>query len=115
MIFNYKTGLFRVWLVLSLLWLIVGLFAGADAGTLITVSLVFGIVLCLIVWAIRGFTVKERPPADTFDLQEFRQDLAAKADPEVLKRELDPLPEVLKRELDPLLDRLQANTAITSP
>lgn len=84
MTFNYKTGLFRVWLVLSLLWLAVGLFAGADAGAIITVPLVFGVVLYLIIWAIRGFAVKERPPADTFDLQEFRQHLAAETDPEML-------------------------------
>lgn len=97
MTFNYKTGLFRVWLVLSLLWLVVAMFAGANAGVILIVPLVVGGVLYLIVWAIRGFAVKEHPPAHTFDLQELREQLAAETDPELLKR-----------EVDPLLNRLQA-------
>lgn len=99
MTFNYRIGLFRVWLVLSLLWLAVGLFTGADAGAIITVPLIFGIVLYLIVWAIRGFALKQQPPGETVDLRELRQDLASTETED---------PETFRRELEPLLGRLEA-------
>jgi hypothetical protein len=71
MTFNYKTGLFRSWLVLSLLWVAGTLFMAShpgpvdasDWGLAVTVPLIFGVLLSSGVWAIRGFGVKEPPHA----------------------------------------------------
>ena len=96
---NYRAGLFRVWLVFSLLWMIVALWAGREWGPVIGVPLVLGVVLYLIVWANRGFAIKQPPPAHTFDLSELRQDLVETQAEN---------PEVYTTQLEPFLDRLEA-------
>lgn len=91
MAFNYRTGLFRVWLVLSLFWLAACLLVGAEAGIIIAVPLLFGITLYLIIWAVRGFAVKELPPAQTVDMRELRQELGSTEtlDPKMFRCELE--------------------------
>lgn len=77
MTFNYKTGLFRSWLVLSFLWVAGTLFMAAnpgpvdasDWGLAVTVPVIFGVLLSSAVWAIRGFGVKEPPPAPVTELE----------------------------------------------
>lgn len=91
--------MFRIWLVLSLFWVVVTVWAGLTWGPVIGVPLVFGVVLYLMVWAIRGFAVKQPPPAQTFDLRELRQNLA---------KTQSENPEVYKTELAPFLNGLEA-------
>jgi len=97
MTFNYRQGLFRIWLVLSLLWVAVAVRAGLSVDSVIGVPLVFGAVLYLVVWAIRSFAVK--PSSEqTFDLRELRQNLAA------IRTEN---PEFYETELAPIFNRLE--------
>ena len=56
--FNYKAGLFRIWLILSFFWVVVVTYlVGFVWGAVIGVPVAFGVVLYLVVWAIRGFAV----------------------------------------------------------
>jgi hypothetical protein len=97
MTFNYRAGLFRMWLVTSLFWVVVSVWAGLAIGPVIAVPLGFGIVLGLIVWAIRGFAAKQPTSPETFDLGGFRKHLAETqgGNPELHK-------------LEPFLTRLEA-------
>ena len=62
MTFNYKTGLFRSWLVLSFLWVAGTLFMAAnpgpvtssDWGVAVTVPVIFGVLLSSGVFAYSG-------------------------------------------------------------
>ena len=76
MTFNYRVGLFRIWVVLSLFWVIVAALAGGMPwGAVIGPPLVFGIVLYLVIWVTRGFTKVQPTPALSFDLRELRKNL----------------------------------------
>jgi hypothetical protein len=99
MTFNYRIGLVRAWLVLSLLWVAISQWASLSWGAAIGVPLAVAVVLYLVVWAIRRFAVKEHLPAQTFDLSELRRNLA---------RTQADNPESYKTELEPFLDRLEA-------
>lgn len=99
MTFNYKTGLFRIWLVLSLFWVVVTALAEFAWGAVLGLPLVFGVVLFLVVWTIRGFGAKDHPPAQSIDLMELRQKLASTQTEDS---------DTYKAELEPLLDRLEA-------
>jgi len=103
MTFNYKAGLFRIWLVLSLLWVVLTAWAGFRWGAVAGVPLAFGVVLYLVVWAIRGFGVKQTPPALMVNLTELRQELSQTTDPEAYKT-----------EMEPLLDQLEAKYGSSS-
>ena len=101
MTFNYSTGLFRIWVVLSLLWVIAtALLGGMTWRALIGPPLILGIILYLIVWIIRGFTKAPPLSAQVFDLRELRTRLVSAVQAQD--------PELYKRELEPLLDRLEA-------
>lgn len=101
MTFNYRTGLFRLWAVLSLLWVVVtALIGGMPWGAVVGLPLILGVALYLIVWIIRGFTKVQPSSEEFFDLQELRQNLASS-----LKTEY---PELYRTKLEPLLDRLEA-------
>jgi hypothetical protein len=106
MTFNYKTGLFRIWLVLTLLWIAAAVWAGVTASMAIGLPVGFGIVLCLIVWAIRGFGVKPRTSSQTFDLNELRRNLAA--------AQSDNL-DIYQNELEPYLSSLGSKYGTNVP
>src|SRR2546422_8988163 len=62
MTFNYRVGMFRIWLVASVLWAIFVLALGrqdlARTGPLaLGPPLVVGVVLLMVTWAVRGFGV----------------------------------------------------------
>lgn len=95
MTFNYRVGLFRIWLVFSLFWMIVALVEEFAWGQAIGVPLGLGVVRYLIVETIRGFVVKPPAPMQTFDLRDFRQDIQAET------------PDGYKT-IEPILDFLEA-------
>ena len=106
MTFNYRVGLFRSWLVLSIFWVVVTAWAGLPVEAVIGVPLGLGLVVYAIVWALRGFGAKQRPPRGFFDLNELRLELASVGTQS---------PETYKDEIEPLLDLLQAQYGICVP
>jgi len=61
MTFNEKSGLFSMWLVLTLLWVLATAWTGLRWGWVVGLPAAFGVALYLVVGAIRRFAVKERP------------------------------------------------------
>lgn len=98
MTFNYKVGLFRIWLVLSLFWALATSFLAFPMGMVTGVPLGFGMVLFLIVWAIRGFGVRKSPPLGFIGIEEFRRHMIT----EIPNRAL------YTKEVEPAIDSLKA-------
>jgi hypothetical protein len=98
MTLNYKIGLFRIWLVLSLLWAVVALLTELPWFAVFGVPIVCGVLwwFCLVVWAIRRVAAKEATREQA--LRDLRQNLAATQTENK---------EVWKTEVEPLWNRLQ--------
>lgn len=61
MTFKDKSGLFSMWLVLTLLWVLATAWTGLGWDWVVGVPGAFGVALYLVVGAIRGFAAKESP------------------------------------------------------
>lgn len=71
MTLKYKAGLFRIWLVLCFLWIVVSAWAGLSWGAVVSVPVAVGVVVYLVVWVIEQF------PAPPVDVTQLRQKIAA--------------------------------------
>jgi hypothetical protein len=61
MALNYKVGIFRIWLILTIVWVLLCLVLSAPAEFIVVPPLIVAGLLFLIVWAIRGFSTKKTP------------------------------------------------------